>query len=565
MRAVRQARPEPFGELLCLLRRWREGPQAGAAARCDGVLLHGRLGCGKSTTARALCAELGLPLGVASAAAGEQLPRRALERAVGPQPSVLLLERLELLAPAAGGADRATALLPWLRRARESGSVFVIGCCCRVEAVHPRVRRWFDDECELPPPSSSAHRRLLLALLRDGSPSPAEGPDRRAAERLAAEVEPLCTARAYVLADDVALVKEARLMAAAAPADGGSGRADEAAGLTLPSLRDFRQALAQRVSSGLAGVGGVIDAPDGTSASEHSRPSGDDAGHTERRSVSWDDIGGLDGAKARMEELLVWPYSRAAELRAMGITRPAVGLLLHGPPGTGKTMLAKACAHQVRASFVALELSAVVGAHVGESERLLSSVFAAARRAAPSILFLDELDALFVGRDSAAGGAGTDRLTTTLATELDRNADELAAQLVPTAGAESAQEGLRGVFVIAATNNASRIDPCLRAAGRLEAALSVGYPGHAARQHIAQKLLSGGLASMVEPDVTAELIAQLTEPHANSMIPCSGADIKAILGQAVASAVHRAPEGAAPQVTAQEVRDAVTRLGNRNT
>ena len=75
MRAVRQARPDPYNELLCLLHRWREGPQAGAAARCDGVLLHGRLGCGKSTTARALCAELGLPLGVASAAAGDA-PRR---------------------------------------------------------------------------------------------------------------------------------------------------------------------------------------------------------------------------------------------------------------------------------------------------------------------------------------------------------------------------------------------------------------------------------------------------------------------------------------------------------
>lgn len=274
--------------------------------------------------------------------------------------------------------------------------------------------------------------------------------------------------------------------------------------------------MTQRVSSGLAGVGGVIDPP--PESSEGS--SGGDTGY-----IRWDDIGGLDEAKARIEELLIWPYSRAAELRALGVKRPAVGMLLYGPPGTGKTMLAKACAHQVRASFVAVELSAIVGAHVGESERTLASVFASARRSAPTILFLDELDALFVGRDSGDGGPSTDRLTTTLATELDRNADDLASQLIaPADGQESnnkgSSDGLRGVFVIAATNNASRIDPCLRSAGRLEAALSIGYPGRAARYHIAQKLLSGGLGNMatLHPGVTADLLADITEPHANSMV-----------------------------------------------
>ena len=238
MRAVRAAEPPPFGELLSLLQQWqRSGPSGAAAATggrgCDSVLLHGRLGCGKSTLARALCAELGLPLHVVGAATA-QLPRQALEAAVGGSSGVLLLEQLDLLAPAAGavaGADGTAALLPWLQRARGSGSTFVIGCCGQVAAVHPRVRRWFDDECELPAPSSSTHRRLLLALLLggggDGGVTGAA--DRRVldAEQLVAEVEPLCTAQSYVLADDVALVREARLLAMV-NASGGAATSDGA-------------------------------------------------------------------------------------------------------------------------------------------------------------------------------------------------------------------------------------------------------------------------------------------------------------------------------------------------
>jgi transitional endoplasmic reticulum ATPase len=301
---------------------------------------------------------------------------------------------------------------------------------------------------------------------------------------------------------------------------------------------DFHAAMGQRANSGLAGLGGVIDPPapalavptGGGPSEPAAAPANAVASTASSYAVRWEDIGGLDEAKARIEELVVWPYSRAAELRALGVRRPAVGLLLYGPPGTGKTMLARACAHQVKASFVALELSAIVGAHVGESERTLASVFASARRAAPAILFLDELDALFVGRSDTSpgstGGGSTDRLTTTLATELDRNADELASQLIVTpqqqqteSSGRSQSEGLRGVFVIAATNNAAKIDPTLRSAGRLESALSIGYPDRQARLHIARKILGfGSLGHMVDADVTAELLADLTEPSANSLM-----------------------------------------------
>ena len=229
-----------------------------------------------------------------------------------------------------------------------------------------------------------------------------------------------------------------------------------------------------------------------------------------------------------------------------------MGLLLHGPPGTGKTALARAVAADFHTVFIAVDLSAIVGAHIGESERLFASVFCEARNAAPAVVFVDELDALFSGHGRVQAGALQTRLTATLAAELDQCSDELSEQLM-LASSKSAKI-FSGVNVIAATNVVMRIDPCLRAVGRLESALSVGYPDWSARRSIAAQIICNGLVYFVDDGVTADTIANLTSFR-------TGADIEAIMRYALSRAMISAGPNRSnrfePVVTLDILRNAV--------
>jgi len=115
--------------------------------------------------------------------------------------------------------------------------------------------------------------------------------------------------------------------------------------------------------------------------------------------VRWTDIGGLDAVKRELQESIVWVYSQKEAFQRLGIA-PVKGVLLHGPPGTGKTLLAKAIATEVNANFINTRISEILNAYIGESERLLSEIFRRAKDASPSLIFFDEIDALFGQRDA---------------------------------------------------------------------------------------------------------------------------------------------------------------------
>ena len=234
--------------------------------------------------------------------------------------------------------------------------------------------------------------------------------------------------------------------------------------------------------------------------------------------VRWDDVGGLDAVKRELRQAAEWPLRHPELLRGLG-ARPAKGILLHGPPGTGKTMLARALASQAGVNFVSIKGPALLSKYLGESERSLREVFKKARLAAPCVLFFDEIDALAPTRGAHGddGHAGA-RITAQLLTEMD------------------GVEDLKGVLVVAATNRKDRLDPALLRPGRFDLLLEVPEPDATARAHIFDlHLRDKPLARDVDPAELARRAAGL-----------GGADIEMTCRRAALFALRRFLDAAGP-------------------
>ena len=226
--------------------------------------------------------------------------------------------------------------------------------------------------------------------------------------------------------------------------------------------------------------------------------------YLETPEVKWSEIGGLASVKKELQEAVEWPMKYPEIYKRMGYSIPK-GILLYGPSGTGKTLLAKAVATESQANFISVRGPELLSKWVGESERAVREVFRRARQAAPCIIFFDEIDALAPTRGMGGDSMVTERVVSQLLTELD--------------GIQS----LGGVVVLAATNRIDMVDTALLRAGRFDKLIFVGLPDKAARLEIL-KIHSAG--KPLAADVNFESLVDLTDG-------LSGADLASVINTAV--------------------------------
>jgi transitional endoplasmic reticulum ATPase len=225
--------------------------------------------------------------------------------------------------------------------------------------------------------------------------------------------------------------------------------------------------------------------------------------------VSWDDVGGLNDVKQNLREAVEWPLSQPEVFKRMGI-HPPRGILLYGPPGTGKTLIAKAVANESQANFISIKGPEVMSKWVGESEKAVRELFKKARQVAPSIVFLDELDAIAPRRGAYSGSHVTESVVNQILTSID--------------GLES----MEGVVVIGATNRPDILDPGLLRPGRFDRLLLIRAPDEEARFEIL-KIHTKGMP--LTKDVALEQLAKECEGY-------SGADIEALCREAAMIALR---------------------------
>ncbi|XP_067829090.1 transitional endoplasmic reticulum ATPase-like isoform X2 [Heptranchias perlo] len=465
-----------------------------------GILLYGPPGTGKTLVARAVANETGafffLINGpeIMSKLAGESESnlRKAFEEAEKNAPAIIFIDELDAIAPKRekthGEVERriVSQLLTLMDGLKQRSHVIVMAATNRPNSIDPALRRFgrFDREIDIGIPDSIGRLEILQIHTKNMKLS-----DDVDLERIAHDTH------GHVGADLAALCSEAALQAirkkmSIIDLEDETIDADVLNSMAV-TMDDFQWALGQSNPSALRET--VVEVP----------------------TVTWEDIGGLDEVKRELQELVQYPVEYPDKFLKFGMT-PSRGVLFYGPPGCGKTLLAKAIACECQANFVSIKGPELLTMWFGESEANVRDVFDKARQAAPCILFFDELDSIAKSRGGNAGdgGGAADRVINQILTEMDGMSDK------------------KNVFIIGATNRPDIIDPAILRPGRLDQLIYIPLPDEKSRVSILKANLR---KSPIAKNVDLVYLAKITHGF-------SGADLTEICQRACKLAIREAIE-----------------------